>query len=452
MFGSFRWPLLIAGAFVIFTVALFGLVYWQTSTYLTMRFDGLITSEIAVLADDADARLLAALDERLRQDPRRIKLAGLFDAAGHRLAGNLERLPDGLAVDTPPVDARVMRIDDRGREAQGVRIVARRLADGNVLVIGRNIDERGEIGEIVAHALAIGIVPTLALAILVGIVLTRRARRRTEQVARTVGKIVAGDLRQRLPLHQVDDEFDQLARVINRMLDEIERLILEIAGVGDDIAHELRTPLTRMRAILERGRANAGSLEALQAVVDRAVGGLDQSLATITALLRIAEIEHSRRLDGFGIVDLAGIVGEATDLYEPIAEDREIELVSATTAAPTVRGDRDLLFEAVANLIDNAIKFTPMGGRVAVTLLERAGAAVIRIADSGPGIGPGERDAVTRRFYRSDKSRSQPGVGLGLTLVAAIAKLHDFSLTIADGPGCVIEIACQSPAAQPEAG
>jgi signal transduction histidine kinase len=358
--------------------------------------------------------------------------------------GNLEHMPAGIELDAPARDGVVMRVDQLGHEGQKARLVAHRMPDGDVLVLGRNVDERARIAEIVARALAIGIVPTLGLAILVGIMLGRRAQRRTAQVTRMAGRIMAGDLRERLPLHQIDDEFDRLARVINGMLDQIERLIHEISGVGDDIAHELRTPLTRMRAILERGRANARTLEELQIVADRAIGGLDQSLSIITALLRIAEIEHSRRLDGFGTVDLASIMREVVDLYEPIAEDREIRLQSTAETAMTVRGDRDLLFEAIANLVDNAIKFTPGGGRVDLSLIRRAGDAVVRIADSGPGIGPAERDAVTRRFYRSDKSRTKPGVGLGLTLVAAIAKLHGFALTIGDGPGCVVELTCPS--------
>jgi signal transduction histidine kinase len=451
--GSFRWPLINAGAFTIFTVVLFGFVYWQTATYLTMRIDGALDTELRVIASESLEQRRGSIDDRIRQDPRRVKLAGLFRADGGRIVGNLERLPPGIELDAPAREAVVMRVDERGRERQTARLVAHRMADGDVLVLGRNVDERAEIAEIVARALAIGIVPTLGLVILFGVALSRRAERRTAQLTRMAGRIVAGDLRERLPLHQVDDEFDRLARVINGMLDQIERLIHEISGVGDDIAHELRTPLTRVRATLERGRANAPTLEALQAVVDRAVGGLDQSLAIITALLRIAEIEHSRRLEGFGSVDLSGLVGEVTDLYEPIAEDREIQLLSAVTAATSVRGDRDLLFEAIANLVDNAIKFTPQGGRVSVTLLRRAGDVVVRIADSGPGIGAAERDAVTRRFYRSDKSRTTPGVGLGLTLVAAIAKLHGFALTIGDGPGGVVELTCPSrPAVGPTTG
>jgi signal transduction histidine kinase len=226
------------------------------------------------------------------------------------------------------------------------------------------------------------------------------------------------------------------------MLGEIEGLLHEIAGVGDDIAHDLRTPLTRVRVRLERGRERAATLEELRTTVDQAIAGLDQSLAIITALLRIAEIEHSRRLEGFGEVQLAALMREVGDLYEPIAEDKRVTLRVEAADEATVHGDRDLLFEAIANLVDNAVKFTPEGGRVELALLHREGEIVIRVSDTGPGISEIERHAVTKRFYRSDKSRRTEGLGLGLSLVAAIVKLHGFHFTIGGSPGCTAEIVC----------
>jgi signal transduction histidine kinase len=248
-------------------------------------------------------------------------------------------------------------------------------------------------------------------------------------------------LRQRLPTLGRDDPFDQLAVSVNGMLQEMEALIHEIAGVGDDIAHDLRTPLTRVRVRLERGRDHAATLEDLRAVVDQAIAGLDQSLAIITALLRIAEIEHARRLDGFNQIRLAPLVREVGDLYDPIAEDKHVTLRVDAAEEATVHGDRDLLFEAVANLVDNAVKFTPEGGHVNLALLREDGKAVIRVQDTGVGIEDAERQSVTKRFYRSDKSRRSDGLGLGLSLVAAIVKLHGFRFTIASGPGCTAEIA-----------
>jgi PAS domain S-box-containing protein len=222
----------------------------------------------------------------------------------------------------------------------------------------------------------------------------------------------------------------------------LEEALQEAKVVGDNIAHDLRTPLTRVRIRLERGREHAATLEELRAVADQAIAGLDQSLTTITALLRITEIEHSRRREGFSEVHLAPLVREAGDLYDPIAENKGVSLRVEASDGAAVRGDRDLLFEAVANLVDNAVKFTPEGGNVELALLRPGGETVIRVSDSGPGISEAEREAVTQRFYRSDKSRNIKGLGLGLSMVAAIIKLHGFRFSISAGPGCTVEIAC----------
>jgi PAS domain S-box-containing protein len=222
----------------------------------------------------------------------------------------------------------------------------------------------------------------------------------------------------------------------------LEEALQEAKVVGDNIAHDLRTPLTRVRIRLERGREHAATLEEMREVADRAIAGLDQSLTTITALLRITEIEHSRRREGFSDVHLAPLIREAGDLYEPIAENKGVTLWVEASEGATVHGDRDLLFEAVANLVDNAVKFSPEGGRVELALFHQEGETVIRVSDSGPGISEAEREAVTQRFYRSDKSRNTKGLGLGLSMVAAIIKLHSFRLRISAGPGCTAEIAC----------
>jgi signal transduction histidine kinase len=279
------------------------------------------------------------------------------------------------------------------------------------------------------------------LCLAVGALLSIRSERRIADVNARVQRIVAGNLRERLPHEPSDDPFSRLAAIVNGMLDEIETLIHAIAGIGNDIAHDLRTPLTRVRLMLERGRSNAETLEQLQLITDRAIAGIDQSLAITTALLRLAEIENSRRSAGFGEVALADLVREVGDLYEPIAENKGITLRLELAHAPTVDGDRDLLMEAIVNLVDNAVKFTPEGGHVEIALLRGNAEDIIRVKDTGSGISESERDIVLKRFYRSDKVKNAPGFGLGLNLVAAIAKLPGFRLTISPGAGCVIEIA-----------
>jgi len=329
-----------------------------------------------------------------------------------------------------------------GRETRVIRAIAQRTPSGDVLVIGREVDETREISHVVGQALALGLLPAFCLSLLAGAWLSMRAQKRVEDVNQHVQRIIAGDLRERLPHGDVDDPFSKLAAIVNSMLDEMEGMIGALGGVGDDIAHDLRTPLTRARLALERGRTNATTLEQLQAVADKAVANIDHSLTIITALLRLAEIENSRRSAAFGNVSLHEMLREVCDIYEPIAENKNIDLRVEAGHPLNVRGDRDLLLEAVANLVDNAIKFTPEGGSVDLELLRGDGETIVRVSDTGPGISEQEREAVLRRFYRSDKVRSTPGVGLGLNLVAAIVKLHGFRLAIHSSLGGRLEIIC----------
>jgi signal transduction histidine kinase len=439
---SFRRALMLAAALTAIIVALFGFVYWKTDSYLTARSDQMIMTQLNVISLLSDQRLLDAIDAHLRQDSRGVQFAGLFGSNGNRMAGNIARLPSGLATGTPAHRVEIMAIRGAGLENQVVQGVARQLPDGEVLVIGRLVDETVGVARVIGQALGLGLVFALGLCLVAGTLASLRAAKRVEEVSTRVQRIVAGDLHERLPQSDDGDPFSKLAAIVNGMLDEMETMIHALAGVGNDIAHDLRTPLTRARLTLERGRANAVTLEQLQASADKTITGIDQSLAIITALLRLAEIENSRRSAGFGVVALDQLLREVCDIYEPIAENKDIALKVEAAAELSVHGDRDLLLEAVANLVDNAIKFTPAGGRVDIALIRGEGESVVRVSDTGCGIGEGERDAVLRRFYRSEKDRNTPGVGLGLNLVAAIVKLHGFRLAIFPGPGCRVEIAC----------
>jgi signal transduction histidine kinase len=437
---TLRWTFLVAGIFAAFIVALLGFVYLKTESDLTTRSDRVIASQMGFFAGLSPERRLDAINEHLKQDPSRVQLAGLFSSNGSRIAGNVESLPPGLKTDSTVQSAVVDRLDESGREKQAVRLVAHGLPNGDALVIGRNVDEVGEIARVVGRALAVGLVPAVLLCLAVGVALSARARKRIVEVNERVQRIVAGNLHERLPHRNTDDPFSTLAMIVNGMLDEMETLIHSLAGVGSDIAHDLRTPLTRARLTLERGRTSARTLEQLQTVADKTIEGLDQSLSIITAILRLAEIEKSQRSAGFGKVALADLIREVGDMYEPIAEDKGIALLIHSPHELSVHGDRDLLIEAVVNLVDNAVKFTPAGGQVEIGLIRGNGENIVRVKDTGSGISEHERDAVLRRFYRSDKIRHTSGLGLGLNLVTAIVKLHGFRFTIVPGSGCVVEI------------
>jgi signal transduction histidine kinase len=438
--NTFLWAAAIAATLALFVAALFGFIYWKIDDYLIMRSDRMIATQLNFMAELPPGRLIDAISDHLKQDSRGVQYAGLFDAAGTRRAGNIARLPSKLDVGGPVRSVRLARDGPSTVHDAVVKAAGRRLGDGHILVIGRNVDETREISIVVGQALLLGLLPAFCLCLLAGAWLSIRAQRRVEQVNRHVQRIVAGDLHERLPQTDADDPFARLARIVNGMLDEMETTINALAGVGNDIAHDLRTPLTRARLALERGRTHAATLEDLQDIVDKAMAGIDQSLAIVTALLRLAEIESSSRTAGFGDVALDEILRQVCDVYEPIAEDKDIDIDVEIDRKVQVRGDRDLLFEAVANLVDNAVKFTPAGGRVTLELVSDDRAVLVRVSDTGPGIGESEREAVLRRFYRSDKMRNTPGVGLGLSLVAAILKLHGFCLTICPAPGGRVEI------------
>jgi signal transduction histidine kinase len=441
---SLRWAALVATIFATFIVALLAFVYLKTKDSLTTRSDRVIASQIGVFALMSPERRLEAIDEHLKQDPRRVWLAGLFGSNGRRIAGNLESLPPDLKTDDEVHSAVVDRVDPSGRDRQTVRLIARSLPNGDVLAIGRNVDEVGEVAHVVSRALALGLVAAALLCVAVGVSLSIYTHRRIVEVNGRVERIIAGNLHERLPHRNAGDPFSKLAMIVNGMLGEMETLIHSLAGVGNNIAHDLRTPLTRARLTLERGRTNARTLEQLQTVTDKTIEGLDQSLAIVTAILRLAEIEQGQRLAGFGKVALADLIREVGDMYEPIAEDKGISLVVHSSREFNAYGDRDLLIEAVANLVDNAVKFTPAGGQVEIGLIPGRGESIVRVKDTGAGIREHERDAVLRRFYRSEKAGHTSGLGLGLNLVAAIVRLHGFRFTIFPGSGCVVEIGCPS--------
>jgi signal transduction histidine kinase len=442
---AFRWALAFASFFLVGSLLLFGFIYWQAVIDEEQRIDELMANKVVTLAADPPERVRLDVMRHIHDDPEAASVAELFDPEGRPLEGNIAALPVQLTLDGTPQEMIVIRKNSQGTEHLWVHVAALKLGDGEILVIGRNIEELGDLRRFVAKALLLGVLPAIVLAVGGGIVLGLRAQRRLRQIAHAAELIIAGQLSERLPV-EGSDEIQHLAEIVNRMLDEIEHLMHEIRDVGDEIAHDLRTPLTRVRARLERAREGTATRTELVETADRAIAGIDQALGIITALLRIAEIEHRERRVSFRAVDLAEVVREAAELYEPIAEDKGLTLATEAGSV-AVFGDRDLLLEATVNLVDNAVKFTPSGGKVWLAALTTSAGPILRVSDTGPGIDESERAAVLRRFYRADKSRHTEGTGLGLSLVAAIARMHGFSLDIRGGnPGCIVELGCAAEA------
>jgi len=313
--------------------------------------------------------------------------------------------------------------------------VAIKVQDGRWLVLFRDNGSLFVVTRIILDALLWGISFTLIPGFAGWYLLRRRPLKRIRAIQAQAELIVAGDLTHRLPLSARRDELDMLAAIVNAMLDRIERLMHEVKGVCDNIAHDLRTPLTRLRAQLYRIRQQSDNDSAQAEALDQAIGETDTLMARFRGLLRISELEDRQRRAGFVQLDPHDLLVELHDFYLPLAEDGGIHLeLHQPGHLPALHGDRELLFEALANLVGNAIKFTPEGGQVRVAATQDDAGVHVAIEDSGPGIPEEERTAVLKRFYRSDEGHRHAGFGLGLSIVAAIVDLHGFGLEIGESP------------------
>ncbi len=438
-----RWTLGIALALILQSAVLSGIFYWSTVRHATEEVDGKLISVCRELRTRDRAAIVEAVDRIVGEDVHRVTLVGLFDPHGAVIAGNMAALPARLARRDGPLVVDLVRTLPPDPVPNSSRAVACAMSGGDRLVVAKDLDELDAIRVLIGRALAIVTLPAIAIAALFGVALGLRGQGRFRLVRGVIDEVAGGNLGRRLPVRSSFDPFDRLARAVNAMLDRLEIALDEVRALGDDIAHELRTPLTRLRARLERGCHDATSLEAFRAIGERAIEDIDHALSIVSAILRIGAIGGAKRGSEFKPVDLRTLLEDAADLYKPIADDRRVDLVVEPGSAATVVADRDLLMEAVCNLIDNAIKFTPPGGRVHCSTGSRDDRPILSIADTGPGIPHDQRNSVLRRFHRGADHLATDGHGIGLSLVAAIVRLHRYDLEIGDAhPGCEMVIVC----------
>ncbi|MBR0693567.1 HAMP domain-containing protein [Bradyrhizobium lablabi] len=322
-----------------------------------------------------------------------------------------------------------------------VRGVIETFANGDRLLVGRDIGDLDSFtAQIRAAAVAV-IILIFVLAAVASIGVTRRTVGRIESINATSRALMLSGLDQRIPLRGTHDEWDRVAENLNQMLDRIETLMGEVKQASDNVAHDLRTPLTRMRGRLEKAYHAPRSSESDAALIGDTIADLDSVLRMFASITRISEIETRARKDAFRTVNLVEIAGEVVELYDAAAEQDSTRLALSGEGEVRVTGDRDLLFDAIANLVDNAIKHGRAGGRVTVTCHSGEGGAVISVADDGPGIPAEQHDRVFKRFYRLEQSRYTPGNGLGLSLVAAVARLHGARIELRDNaPGLLFRL------------
>jgi signal transduction histidine kinase len=442
--SSFRLSLVYMLLFAGSVMLLLGFIYWATVGYMARQTDATIEAEITGLAEQYRegglANLVNILQQRVERDPDSSSVYLLASKTLTPLAGNIDAWPD---VETGSDGWLTFAFKDTRAGGRVFQARARPflLQGGLHLLVGRDTRELRATQQLIIRALVWGMVLTLALALAGSIIMSRSMLKRIDRINQASREIMAGDLQRRVETLGSNDEFDQLAVSLNAMLDEIERLMDGIRHVTDNIAHDLRTPLTRLRTRLEQLHAQLDKDSSNAAYVEQSIADADQLLTTFGALLRIARIEAGGVKANLEPIDLASLLQDAAELYDAVAEEKSITIDIKLDAKPQLHGDRDLLFQAIINLLDNAIKYSPQAGRILMQLNEYDSHPVLSIADNGPGIPAAEREKVLERFYRMDQSRSQHGSGLGLSLVAAVARMHNAKLVCNDNhPGLIAEL------------
>ena len=440
--STFRLAVLYMALFGASVAVLLTFIYWSTAGYMALQTDDTIEAEVTGLAERYRLSgldgLIRSIDERVSRKPNGDAVYLLTDDQLTPLIGNLDRWPRVARDSDGWLNFDLEQATSEGEVTHRGRARPFTLRGGYRLLVGRDMQELDATRSLIVRAIAWGLAITVMMALAGGIMLSRRTMRRLEAINETSRRIMRGDLSRRVPTRSSDDDFDQLADNLNGMLDTIEELMEDVRRVTDNVAHDLRTPLTRLRNRLENLKSDN---DADKSSIEAALADADGLLDTFNALLRIASIESGRRRAAFKSIPLDDVVRDVTELYEPLAEQKQQKLDVSVSDDVRIQGDRDLLFQAFANLLDNAIKYTPRGGSIRVTLEDGASGPRIRIIDSGPGIPEQSRDQVFKRFFRLEESRHTPGNGLGLSLVEAVARLHNASIKLGGEPGLDVSLA-----------
>jgi len=435
---TFKLALVQAGLFAASAALLFASVFWSMSGYARTQLRAAITAELTTLVEERSSDGLAELVHTIELRTRNGAAAGhgylLRSADGRRLAGTLA--PE---VERPGWQDLAIAADPPGTsddEPHRVEVLGETLPTGELLMVGRDTRDVSDVEERLIQSFGVAAAITLMLAILGGVLTSIGALRRVEAINAITRRIIEGDLGRRVPVHGTGDEFDKLALNTNEMLDRIQLLMEGLRQVSNDIAHDLRTPLTHLHQHLEAARQGPRTLEAHEAAIEAASGDVNAILRIFASLLRIAQVEAGARRSGFADLDLSAMFAAIAEVYGPVAEDAGQSMVTEIEPGLQMQGDRDLLTQMLANLVENAIRHAGPVSRIALSL-HRDGAELLgEVSDSGAGIPAAQRDRVFGRFVRLDVSRPSEGHGLGLALVKAIADLHGIRIALADNrPG-----------------
>jgi len=444
--SAFRITLVYVLLFGLSVSIILGFVYWSTIVYKTNQTDVDINTEIQELTDVYNRKgypgLVTLLSERVQPRPGDSTLYLLADYQFQPLVSNMTGWPR-VAVDRKGgwLDFRLSHLRDEDDKEFGARARAVLLDNRYNLLVGQGMKDLSTLKALVGRALIWGLLLTVALGIIGGLMMRRTLSSRLGAINQTSRKIMQGDLRRRIITSGTGDEFDELAGNLNSMLDQIEHGMEGVRRVSDNIAHDLKTPLARLKNRVEELKFQVAGRAQEELAVDQIIHEADGLLATFNALLRIARIEYSEQRKGFKSVDLNSVLYDLLELYEPLIEEKGQNLNVELSQTMEISADRDMLFQAFANLIDNAIKYTPDQGVITIRSVNEGSNWHVEIADNGPGIPQEEHEKVVLRFYRLDQSRTTPGSGLGLALVFAVLKLHKLNLSFADNsPGLCVRV------------
>ncbi len=440
--------------FGVSAAGLLSLVYWRSAVFTAQQIDETIAAEIQGLHERY--RLLGVpgltqiVAERSRQQSQSLYL--LVGPQGQRVAGNIDGWPisDRDGDGWTDFDYRLSLGDgSESRRARGRNIA---IVGGYSLLVGRDVQQREDMVALIESAFWWATAGILALGLAGGLLISRHSLSRVDAMTEASAQIMAGDLSRRVPRDGSGDELDRLAVSLNAMLERIESLMTAVRQVSDNIAHDLRTPLNRLRARVEVALMTDDDAAVYRDALEMTLRDADALLATFSALLDIARLEGAAGSGPRDPVDFAEIVADVVDLYAPVAEDASIALRLETRVGEAiVKGDRRLLSQALANLVDNAIKYTPAGGHVRIAAKRSGDRALLIVADDGPGVPEADRKRIFDRFVRLESHRGQPGNGLGLSLVRAVAAMHGAELKAEDaGPG--LRIVFAMPAVQSASG
>jgi signal transduction histidine kinase len=442
---TFRLALFSIGVFGAVVIALFTYVYWSTTGFVLGRSDSAIEAERATLRNIYDTSGREGLTQAINRRSNAAHFDGsvflLSDGSFAPVAGNLKTWPT-VKAEAQWSEFRSDALDPQAVPAQVLlRATWETLPDGYHLLVGQDITELGRFASKIYAALAFAVLLIFILAAVASVSVTRRTVGRIESINMTSRAIMESGLGRRIPVRGTQDEWDHLAQNLNSMLERIESLMAEVKQVSDNVAHDLRTPLARMRGRLEKASIDKSTPDRDQSLISETMADLDDVLRMFSSLTRISQIEAANRTAGFRVVNLSDIATEVAELFDAAAEAQGGRVDVSGNATLYIHADRDLLFDAISNLVDNAIKHGRPGGHVTIGLDRKDAETILSVSDDGPGIPSGEFARVFRRFYRLERSRSMPGNGLGLSLVAAVVRLHGASIKLIDNaPGLRVDL------------